>query len=325
LITDLQKMAKAGSVDLVLQFCDEGYMNNARMELHVTAFLEMVGIPYTGTGPVALGITYDKQIVLDIAKSIGIPVPQSVLVEKDEDIIPSIRRNNLEFPLFVKPNCTDGSYGITTRSICYNDDDIMQAVKMIRDSFFVVGPILIQEYLEGNDLNTAVIGNFPNMKFLPITEEDYSEVPPELPRVLGFESKWDENSPYFRIGTILAKSVSEETKNYMNECSAKLCKRIGLRDYVRFDWKLDSKGKPRLLEANPNCGWSYDAHMQRMCALADISYSQMLRMILDSARERLLDHFSKAKEEKTVNMADVSKVRLSEKQVAPNAKGVKNL
>jgi D-alanine-D-alanine ligase len=70
-------------------------------------------------------------------------------------------------------------------------------------------------------LNTAIIGNPPGKHiFLPITQEDYSEVPPELPRILGFEAKWDENSPYFRIGTKKAE-IDEKTKNYMNECSAR--------------------------------------------------------------------------------------------------------
>jgi D-alanine-D-alanine ligase len=53
----------------------------------------------------------------------------------------------------------------------------------------------------------------------------------------------------------------------------RLFKRVGFRDYARFDWKMDKHGNPRLLEGNCNCGWSYDAHLQRMCALADISYS----------------------------------------------------
>lgn len=59
----------------------------------------------------------------------------------------------------------------------------------------------------------------------------------------------------------------------MNQCSARLFERLGIRDYARFDWKLDKHGRPRLLEANPNCGWSYDAHLQRMAALDNRSYS----------------------------------------------------
>src|SRR5690606_18524053 len=52
-----------------------------------------------------------------------------------------------------------------------------------------------------------------------------------------------------------------------------------------------NKGKPRLLEANPNCGWSYDAHMQRMSALGNINYSDMLRLIIESCQDRITQDY----------------------------------
>jgi D-alanine-D-alanine ligase len=70
-------------------------MNNAKMELHVTALLEMVGIPYTGTGPISIGMTNDKQVILEIAKSIGVPVPKSIYIEKVIDhSIKHVDQNN---------------------------------------------------------------------------------------------------------------------------------------------------------------------------------------------------------------------------------------
>jgi D-alanine-D-alanine ligase len=173
---------------------------------------------------------------------------------------------------------------LPTQVIQRTEEDLFEAIQIIRNIFHISGPILIQEFLEGADLNTGLIGNPPHHVFLPVTEEDFSTVPKELPRMLGFEAKWDECSPYYRVGTVPAKSIDEETKAHMNECSAKLFKRIGLRDYARFDWKLDKNGRPKLLEANANCGWAYDCHLQRMCALTGISYSQMLKMIIEAAQ-----------------------------------------
>eukprot|EP01116_Phalansterium_solitarium_P006869 TRINITY_DN19277_c0_g1_i1.p1 TRINITY_DN19277_c0_g1~~TRINITY_DN19277_c0_g1_i1.p1 ORF type:complete len:476 (+),score=172.09 TRINITY_DN19277_c0_g1_i1:1530-2957(+) len=321
LIQEMQAEARNGTCDLVLQFCDEGFMNHPKMELHLTAFLEMIGIPYTGTGPVTIGMTYDKQVILDIAKSIGIPVPRSVLVDKDELIVPTIKSEQLVYPVFIKPNSTDGSYGITTKSICRSDEDVQACVRMVREQFHISGGLLIQEYLEGADMNTGIIGNPPGpCHYLPVTEEDYSEVPAHLPRILGFESKWDENSPYWKIGTKVTER-DKATTDFMNECSAKLFQRIGVRDYARFDWKLDANGQPRMLESNPNCGWSYDAHLQRMCALDNLTYSQMLRMIIEAAFQRLDAHAKSAQEETFVDLSDVSQFRSSEKQVAPTMRG----
>ncbi len=67
----------------------------------------------------------------------------------------------------------------------------------------------------------------------------------------------------------------------------KLFERLGCRDYARFDWRLDSKEKPRLLEANPNPGWCWDGHLAKMANFADISYAQMLYRILKAGEDRL--------------------------------------
>jgi len=317
LINDLQRISAQKEYDIVLQFCDEGFMNHPRMELHITAILEMMHLPFTGTGSGVIGLTYDKGAILEVARSIGVPTPQSILVQNDSEAMNLIKQHGLVYPLFVKPNSTDGSYGISAKSICRTEEDVLEAIRTIREVFYVTCPLLIQEFLEGCDLNTALIGNPGSFTVLPVTEEDYSEVPAELPRILGFESKWDENSPYWTVGTIPAKSVDQNTINFMNQCSMKLFERLGLRDYARFDWKLDSKGRPRLLEANPNCGWSYDAHLQRMCSLAGITYSQMLKLILSGAEIRYEKERLKGTE-RFVNLAEVSTHRCAEKQRSIN-------
>jgi D-alanine-D-alanine ligase len=118
LIDDLRRLKRDNQCDLVLQLCDEGWMNNSRMELHVTALLEMIDLPYTGVGPKTIGITYDKQGVLKIAESIGVPVPKSVYIEEGEDCDPI--KLGLEFPVIVKPNSTDGSFGRLLSAVYFN-------------------------------------------------------------------------------------------------------------------------------------------------------------------------------------------------------------
>lgn len=167
--------------------------------------------------------------------------------------------HDLPYPVFVKPNNTDGSFGITEKSICHNADELCAAVRMIRDTFRVHGPVLVQEYLPGKDVTVSMIGNPPADPSvqLPIIEEDYSEVPSSLPRILGFESKWIESSPYWKIRSV-PTSLSADVQQQMLEQSYAAFQRLGYRDYCRFDWRLDADGQPRLLEINPNCGWCAD-------------------------------------------------------------------
>jgi D-alanine-D-alanine ligase len=60
LMADLHRLKTQNEVDLALQFCDEGWQNHSRMELHVCALLEMFNIPYSGSGPACIGVTLDK-------------------------------------------------------------------------------------------------------------------------------------------------------------------------------------------------------------------------------------------------------------------------
>lgn len=148
--------------------------------------------------------------------------------------------------------------GITAKSVCRNAADLLDALHDIRHRFTLTGPVLVQEYLEGIDVNVGVIG--PDMKVLPITEEDYSALPEGLPKICGFESKWDETSPYWQL-TSRPTTLTPQQQADVGAWSQKLFRRIDAHDYARFDWRMDSQGQPRFIEANPNCGWCWDGHL----------------------------------------------------------------
>ena len=80
-----------------------------------------------------------------------------------------------------------------------------------------------------------------------------------------------------------------------------LFERLELRDYGRFDWRLNAEGQPKLLEVNPNPGWCWDGHLAKMAKYAGMSYAEMLEAILRAAEERLgLRTVDEKKEESVV-------------------------
>jgi D-alanine-D-alanine ligase len=281
LIEDLAKMK--GKIDLVFNLCDEGFTNDARKELHVPAVLEMLGLPYTGAGPQCLAYCYDKSLVRGIAKEMGIPVPEAFFIKPEDTTFELPFR----FPVIVKPNFGDSSFGITQRSVANNLEDLLNAISEIRLKFGYEKPILVEEFLTGKDLSVGIIGNAPSSyTVLPITEEDYSEVPEDLPRICGYEAKWSPDSPYWKIKSIYAE-LPEDTEKSIVEWCLKLFERLECRDYARLDWRLDSEGNPKLLEVNPNPGWCWDGHLAKMSRIMSLSYSEMLSSILREAEERL--------------------------------------
>ena len=281
LFSDLVKIGP--KTDLVLNLCDEGYTNDPKKELHVPAMLEVCGLPYTGGGPQCLAFCYDKSLVRGIAKEMGIPVADAFFIKAED----STFELPFGFPVIVKPNFGDSSFGITQRCVAYSIEQLVNAISEIREKFGYEKPILVEEFLPGKDFTVGIIGNPPeSYTTLPIIQEDYSALPPDLPKICGYEAKWMPDSPYWSIKSIPA-DLSEETEKFVLECCLRLFERLDCRDYARFDWRIDSQGNPRILEVNPNPGWCWDGHLAKMANIAGISYPELLGAILHAAEERL--------------------------------------
>ena len=269
--------------DLFFNLCDEGFYNKPEYELHVPALLELNDIPYTGGTPQCLAYCYDKSLVRGISKELDIPVADAYVIKPEDTTFIDIA---IPFPLIIKPNFGDSSFGITQESICTNVEELAQGVSRVRDQYGYELPILIEQFLPGKDISVGVIGNpSTGVDILPIIEEDYSELPDHLPKVCGYEAKWDPESPYRNVRSVPA-NLSSQVEQYLHDCCMKLFVRVGCRDYARFDWRLDANGTPRLLEINPNPGWCWDGHLAKMAKLENCSYAGMLDKILCAALAR---------------------------------------
>lgn len=281
LINDIEKMK--GKIDYAFNLCDEGFLNDARKELHVPALLEVLNVPYTGSGPQCLAFCYDKSLIRGIAKELEIPVPEAIYIKPEDKIIDL----PLYFPAIVKPNLGDSSFGITQKSIVNNGEQLLNAITDIREKFGYEKPILIEQFLLGKDLTLGIIGNPPDdYLILPIIEEDYSSLPSNLPHICGYEAKWLPDSPYWNLKSIPAE-LPEDTIQIIENCSLKLFERLECKDYARFDWRLNAEGKPKLLEVNPNPGWCWDGHLAKMAKFGGLSYKDMLIKILNTSERRL--------------------------------------
>lgn len=276
---------RAGEIDFVFNLCDEGFNNEASKELHVPALLELLNVPYSGGSPQCLAYCYDKSLVRGIAKEMDIPVPAAFSVSPEQVAFIALP---LDFPVIVKPNFGDSSVGITADSVCYDVRQLEHAITKVRDRAGFEQPVLVEQFLQGKDISVGIIGNPPDSyTVLPIIEEDYSELPDTLPKICGYEAKWDESSVYFSKVRSVRAELPQATIDFLSASCAKLFQRLDCRDYARFDWRLDRHGTPRLLEVNPNPGWCWDGHLARMAEMAGMPYQEMLTQILDAAADRV--------------------------------------
>jgi D-alanine-D-alanine ligase len=123
---------------------------------------------------------------------------------------------------------------------------------------------------------------------MPVLEVDYTGLNPDLPKILGYESKWIPDSPYWDQVKYKEANIDEETRRKLMDFSNVLFERLGCRDYGRFDFRTDSNGEIKLLEVNPNPGWCWDGKFNMMAGFEGLRYAAVLKMVLDAAQERVL-------------------------------------
>ena len=279
----LLETLRARPPELVVNFCDEGFRNDLRAELHVPALLEVLGIPYTGAGPACLGLCVDKAHARAIAISLGVPVPRELRLPKGA----APEGLDVAYPALVKPRVGDGSVGIDRGAVVRTPDELRDRVVTLRASW--EGDVLVQEFLPGAEYSVGLLGDGAGgLDVLPILEVDYDALPPELPRLLGYESKWNfPETPYWTHVSYKRASLAPAAQAALEGHARLLFEQLGCRDYARLDFRAAEDGTIRFLEANPNPGWGWGDELNYMADWAGLPYAELLRRIVASALARV--------------------------------------
>src|SRR5450755_24296 len=120
-------------------------------ESQVPAVLEMYGIPCTASSALSIGLTLDKALAKTVARAAGIATAPFQIADRGSQIA------GLRFPLFAKP-CSEGSsMGITASSFCVDEAALQKAI----DRLSQYGPVLVEEFLSGDEYTVGIIDGEP--------------------------------------------------------------------------------------------------------------------------------------------------------------------
>lgn len=256
----------------------EGFENDLRAEPYVTGVLELYGLPYTGSPPEALELCRNKYLSKLVLEREGIKTPRFQLFKSVDDSL------HLEFPVIVKPALEDASIGITNDSLARDEAGLRKNVRRVLETYRQ--PALVEEYVEGGEMNAALIGEGEAAEVLPISEIVF-DLPPGTPRILGFEAKWQEDSPLYQNTKPLCPAPLEpELEDNINKLTRKACSALGVKNYARVDFRVRDKDA-FVIEVNPNpCINPKKSGFARAAAAAGMSYPHLVQAILDSALAR---------------------------------------
>ncbi len=266
------------SPDAVFNFV-ESIEGNTNFEIYFAGLYDLLGFEYTGNKPETLGNCLVKSRTKQILQSHKIKTPKHFTCELN--YIPKQSELKLKYPLILKLLREDASIGISEFSVVKNYNQLVERLNYLFNSFNQ--EVLIEEFIDGRELNVAILGN----KILPISEISFETLPGNLPKIITYEAKWSEESIYYK-NTIPKCPASLETKveEKVKEVAWKAFEALECRDYARVDIRLNKNNIPYVIEVNPNPDISPDTGFVRSAQTANINYEQLLYTIISFAIER---------------------------------------
>ena len=279
-VSRLVTFLKNEKPDLVFNMC-ESVLNKAIHEMHIAGVFELMGINYTGAGPLVLGTALHKFRVKEILAFNGLPTPRYQVVKTP---INFELDGSLQYPLIVKPSREDASIGITTASVVHSLDELKKQVRFVIEKYDQ--PAIVEEYIDGRELNVAIMGNRKAFA-MPISEVDMTTLPAHLPRIITYNAKWLKGTDEYECTKgVCPALLPPELEERIKTLALEAYHLIGCRDYARVDFRLSKDYQPFILEVNPNPDISEDAGFMRSAGVYGLSYAEAIGKIIECALER---------------------------------------
>ena len=265
--------------DVVVNLCESVY-GNSSMEMNIPALLDLLNISYTGSPPLTIGLCLNKGRVKDILLSEGFRTPRHQILTQ-----PSGLRRDFSLPLIVKPVHEDGSLGITRESVVFDEKGLTRQIEYVTQVYDQ--PALVEEFIDGREINVGMIEFDGKVEPLPISEIDYSGFPADIPKICGYEAKWiTESVEYQESKPVCPARVTAELKKRLETIAVDVYRLFECRDYARVDIRVDGDENIYVIEVNPNPDISPESGMARAIKAHGMTYADFVGGMVQKALER---------------------------------------
>ena len=268
--------------DLVVNLC-ESVSGDARGEMAASAMLEVLGIPYTGSGPLALGLALHKDKAKEVLVARGVPTPAFAVVGRLEEVAGV----ELPFPLIVKPVREDASVGVSFDSVVHDATGLRAAVEAVLRTF--QQPALVEGFVAGREVYVSFLGNAPRV-VLPLSEIRFGKAFEGRPRIVSYRAKWEAASPECRDSPSVPCTLPAPVHARVVDAAQSAFAALGCRDYGRVDLRLTPEGEPYVIDINPNCDLHPQSGYARSAASAGMDYAALGARLVEVALERTHGH-----------------------------------
>lgn len=281
-VASLVERLQRRRTDLVINLC-ESLAADSRGEMVLPCLLDLLGIPYTGSSALALGLALHKPKAKEILAARGVQTPAFRVVESVEDLATLDNPKPLPFPLIVKPAREDASVGVDFDSVVHDRASLGRAAVRVLRTF--KQPALIEQFIPGREIYVPLLGNRPR-RALPLSEIHFGRAFEGRPRIVSYRAKWAASSPECIDSPSGPCSLDPEHEGRVIETALAAFEALGCRDYGRVDLRLTEDGQPYVIDINPNCDLHPKAGFAKSAAAAGISYPDLALHLVEIALER---------------------------------------
>ncbi len=223
--------------------------------------LELMGIPYTGSGVMASAVGMDKWRTKLLWRSVGLPVPEYVMLDSSSDF--AAVEKQLGLPLFVKPACEGSSIGVTK---VRQSGELRHAyAEAARHDALVIA----ERGVMGGEYTVAILGNeaLPIIRIVPATDF------------------YDYEAKYLRDDTryLCPCGLSDAREQELRALALEAFRVLGCRGWGRVDFLMDEQGNAYFLEVNTSPGMTDHSLVPMAARAAGLSYEQLVLRVLSLA------------------------------------------
>ena len=226
----------------------------------VQSVLDLMGIKYTGSGPLSSGMAMDKGITKMVFEAKGVPTPKGITLEKGK-CSSQFADYGMGFPVIVKPCCGGSSVGVC---IAHNQTEYQAA---LLEAFSYENEVVVEQFITGREFSVAVVDG----KAYPVIE-----IAP-LQGFYDYKNKYQAGSCVETCPADLSSALTKEMQKYAEMGY----KALNLQAYARLDFLMDDEGNMYCLEANTLPGMTPTSLIPQEAKAIGMDYPQLCEKLIE--------------------------------------------
>jgi len=229
-------------------------------------YFDMIGISYSSCGVLTSSLTFNKYFCNQFLKNFGVKTAESVFLRKNDQWDSATVQSKLGLPVFVKPNDSGSSFGVTKVT---SADQLQTAIAA---AFEEGTEALVERFIPGTEVTCGCYKIKDKMTVLPVTEVISKN------EFFDFDAKYNPNS----VEEITPARISGKLTKEIQELTSKIYNCIGAKGIIRIDYIISQGSEINMLEVNTTPGMTAASFIPQQIRAAGLNIKDVFTEIIEN-------------------------------------------